>query len=342
MKVDVAVVGPEACQVSALARLAEDIGFDALHTAELQHDPFPPLALAAEKTERIGLGTSIAVSFPRSPIALAQLANDLQEYSRGRFVLGLGSPVRTSAEDRFGAPFGPPIRRMREIVLALRASWQTWQSRQPWQSWPGEVPRIRQFFTPPPHPYGPPKIHLAAVGARMAELAGEVADGLILRGFTTARYLRETTVPALERGLRRSGRGWDDLEVVAPGFIVTGSTGADHARAERRVRRAIAFHGATPAYRPLFDAHGLDGLHEELSALARRGDWARMPALIDQELIEAVAVRGELREVPDLLVARYGSVCRRVRFAGPFHHNPGTWAAVVSRVHEITSEPVPS
>jgi probable F420-dependent oxidoreductase len=295
MKIDVVVRGPELREVSALARLAEDIGFDALYTVGKRHDPFPPLGRAAEHTTRIGLGASIAVSFPRGPTTLAHLSDDLQEYSRGRLVLAVSAPYP----------------RMRGLVEALRAGWRARQE--------------RSFCVPPPHPYGPPRIHLTAIGPAMTELAGEIADGLLLHGLITPRYLQETTVPALERGLRSSGRSWDDLEVIAPGHVVTGTTDEAYARSVRRVRETIVHHAATPACRRVLESGGFD-VHGGIS----------------DELVDAVAVRGEPAEIPDLLVARYGAVCRRVQLKGPFHDDPGMWAAVVSRTHEITSEPVPS
>jgi hypothetical protein len=176
----------------------------------------------------------------------------------------------------------------------------------------------------------------------MTELAGEVADGLILPGFTTARFLQKSTVPALERGLRRSGRGWEDLEVVAPAYAVTGRTDEEYERAVHRARRAIAGFGAVPAYRRVLETHGWGELQDDLGALARRGRWTELPGLIGDEVVDACAVRGAPGEIPDLLVARYGAVCRRIRLTGPFHREPGLWAAVVSRIHDITSEPVPS
>lgn len=342
MKIDATLIGPELRQVASLARLAEDIGFDALFTAETQHDPFLPLAVAAEHTGRIGLGTAIALAFPRSPMTLAHTANDLQDQSQGRFVLGLGSQVKAHVEKRFSATFDPPVQRMREIVQALRAIWQCWQDGTR-LAFRGEYYRhtlMTPFFTPPAHPYGAPKIFLSAVGPRMTELAGEVADGVILHGFTTDRYLNLVTLPALERGLRRSGRTWTDFEVVVPGFVVTGADDLSYARAERQVREAIAFYGSTPAYRAVLETHGWGELQDELNALARRGRWAEMSCLVDDEMIDAFAVRGEPKELPERLVTRYGAICRRIILGVRFHDDPGTWATLVDRVHNLTSEPL--
>ncbi|MFG1999711.1 TIGR03617 family F420-dependent LLM class oxidoreductase [Spirillospora sp. NPDC048911] len=353
MKVDVAVGGPELRQISVLARLAEDIGFDCLYTAESCHDPFPPLARAAEHTTRIGLGTSIAVALARSPMTLAHLANDLQEYSRGRFTLGLGAQTRAHPGRQYRTSFQPPVARMRELIGEIRGIWRSWQDQshtdQPRQDQPRQGQAIQSWrrrnqplFALPAHPFGPPRIHLAGVGPRMTQLAGELADGLILHGFTTARHLRETTVPALERGLRHSGRSWDDIEVVAPAFLITGATSEAYERSERQTRTAIALYGANPAYRRVLESAGRPGLQDELALLARHGRWQQMPGLIDDDLLDEVAVRGEPVRIPELLVRRYGALCRRVTLMGPFHQDPGTWAALVARIHEITCEPVPS
>ncbi|WP_158566916.1 LLM class flavin-dependent oxidoreductase [Actinomadura craniellae] len=306
MKVDLAVAGPDVRYLSSLARLAEDLGFDALCLPEPGADPFARLARAADRTWRIGLHASVPV--PGSPTALAHRAGDLQEYTSGRFVLAL-------APRPAGCTVSAPAR-TRRAVTALHTAWRDTRDR--------------------------PKVFLAAVGPGTAELAGEIADGLILPGFTTTRFLQEMTVPALERGLRRSGRGWDDLEVVAPGLVVTGHTAEERERSARRARRAIAAHGVALAHHPVLKAHGRAALQEELRALAEQGRWSELPGLIDDELLDACAVQGPPGDIPDLLVARYGSVCRRISLTGPLHHDPGTWAAAVSRIHEITCEPVPS
>src|SRR6202046_4723299 len=215
------------------AQRAEEDGFDGLWCAETGHDPFLPLLLAAEHTERIELGTGIAVAFARNPMSTAAVANDLQSYSEGRFMLGLGSQIKPHITKRFSMPWSHPAPRMRELILAIRAIWTTWETGEK-LDFRGEFythTLMTPFFVPAKHPYGNPKIVLAAVGETMTEVAGEVGDGLRVHGFSTERYIREVSLPALERGAAKSGKTRADLTVSYPGFVVTGATEADVAAA---------------------------------------------------------------------------------------------------------------
>src|SRR5262245_64639748 len=112
----------------AFARKVEALGYDCLWSAETQHDPFLPLAVAATVTSTLKLGTSIAVAFARSPMITAHIAWDLQKASHGRFILGLGSQVKGHNERRFSVKYESPAPKMREIVLALRTIWDSWQN----------------------------------------------------------------------------------------------------------------------------------------------------------------------------------------------------------------------
>src|SRR5688500_11559914 len=223
MKVDGAIGGLE--HVGATAAAQEARGYDGLWSAETSHDPFFPLLLAAAETEKIELGTGIAVAFARNPMTLAQTAWDLQAASKGRFILGLGSQIKPHITKRFSMPWSHPAARMREMIMALHAIWDCWQEGSKLE-FRGDFythTLMTPFFNPGPNPYGKPKVFLAAVGERMTEVAGEVADGMLCHGFTTERYLREVTIPALERGLARSGRSMDDIELSGPAFVVTGA-----------------------------------------------------------------------------------------------------------------------
>ena len=207
MKVD-GGISTDLRKVPGQARAAEEFGYSGLWTAETNHDPFLPLVLAAEHTEQVELGTSIAVAFARNPMILATTANDLQTASQGRFMLGLGSQIKPHIEKRFSMPWSHPAPRMRELISAIRSIWLSWSdgSRLAFR---GEYYRhtlMTPMFDPGPNPYGNPPIFLAAVGSLMTEVAGEVADGLLAHSFTTARYLREVTLPALDRGLVTSVR----------------------------------------------------------------------------------------------------------------------------------------
>jgi probable F420-dependent oxidoreductase len=208
VKVDTGIMAPSLSEIGQRARELEAMGYDGVLTAETGHDAFLPLALAAEHTERMELATGIAVAFARTPMVLAYTANDLQQMSNGRFILGLGSQIKPHIEKRFSMPWSHPARRMKEYILALRAIWSSWNDRTPLK-FDGEFYKhtlMTPFFAPPPNRFGAPKVFLAAVGEKMTEVAGEVADGVIIHGFTTERYVKEVTIPAIDRGLKAAGR----------------------------------------------------------------------------------------------------------------------------------------
>src|SRR6476646_11561326 len=240
------------------AKDAEAFGWSGIFSVETAHDPFFPLLLAAEHTERLELGTGIAVAFASSPMIMANVGYDLQAFSKGRCILGLGSQIKAHIEKRFSMPWSQPAARMREFILAMRAIWACWNEDAK-LDFQGEFYRhtlMTPFFNPGPNPYGNPRVFLAAVGERMTEVAGEVCDGMICHGFTTERYLREVTLPAIERGLERSGRTFDDFEISGPFFVVTGTTEEEIEKARQGVRQQIAFYGSTPAYRGVLELHG--------------------------------------------------------------------------------------
>ncbi len=275
MKVDGSLSG----SIVEAGRSAADLeaaGYSGAWTAETSHDPFLPLAVAAESTSQIELGTSIAVAFARNPMLLANIGWDLQTLSQGRFVLGLGSQIKPHITKRFSMEWSHPAARMREMVLAVRAIWDTWQNGTPLQ-FRGEYYRhtlMTPFFAPDAAElgdFGPPKIFLAGVGELMTEVAGEVCDGFFCHGFTTEKYLREITIPALERGRAKAGRSLDGFEIVGPSFVVTGSTDEQMQKAITSTRQQIAFYGSTPAYRKVLETHGWGGLQDELNTLSKQG-----------------------------------------------------------------------
>src|SRR2546425_4493308 len=228
MKID-AGLGANLAKVGQRAAAGERAGADCLWAAETVNDPFLSLALAAEHSQHPSLGTAIAIAFARNPMSLAYTTNQLQEFSRGRLIVGLGSQVRAHIERRFSAPWSRPTARMREYVLALRAIWASWNDGAP-LDFRGDFythTLMTPLFTPKPHAFGPPRVFLAAVGPGMTEVAGEVADGVITHGFSSARYVREVTLPALERGLEKSGRTRADVELTCPGFVA-GAGGRRH------------------------------------------------------------------------------------------------------------------
>jgi probable F420-dependent oxidoreductase len=331
MKVDGGIPGELADAVKAAQRV-ETQGYDGAWTAETQHDPFLPLLLAAEHTERLQLGTGIAVAFARSPMTLANTAWDLQGYSRGRLLLGLGSQIKAHIEKRFSMPWSHPAPRMREFILAMRAIWDCWENGTPLQ-FEGDF-YTHKLMTPFFNGFGPPKVFLAAVGEVMTEVCGEVADGMLAHGFTTERYLREVTVPALERGFAKTGRERDQFEISCPVFVVTGRTEEERERAAVGTRRQIAFYGSTPAYKPVLDLHGWGDLQPELNSLSKRGEWEKMGELIGDDVLDAFAVVAPPDQVPARIRERFAGVIDRLSFYTPYQAGGESVEAVLAGFRE--------
>ena len=335
MKIDGMIQTANLSRAASSAKELEDIGYDGGLTAEMAHDPFFPILLAAQATERIELGTGIAVAFARSPMTLANIGYDLQRFSEGRFILGLGSQIKAHVEKRFSMPWSSPAARMREFILAMRAIWGCWNDGDK-LDFRGEFYRhtlMTPFFDPGPNPFGSPKVFLAAVGEKMTEVAGEACDGIILHGFTTERYVREVSMPALERGWKASGRARADFEVTGPMFVVTGTTEEEFAAARVGTKRQVAFYGSTPAYRGVLELHGWGDLQTELNALSKQGEWETMGELIDDEILATFAVVGAPEEIPGLLLGRYGDLLDRISFYAPYQSDPERWTAVFEALH---------
>jgi probable F420-dependent oxidoreductase len=331
MKVDGALVGVGLDDVAARARELEDAGYDGAYTFEAPHDPFLPLLLAAEHTERLELATAIAIGFARSPMTLANIGYDLQAASQGRFILGLGSHIKPHIEKRFSMPWSSPAARMRELVQAVLAIWSCWQEGTPLR-FEGDFYRhtlMTPFFNPGPNPHGRPRVWLAGVGPAMTQAAGEVADGFIVHPFSTERYLREVTFPALERGFARAGRGRNGFEIAYPLLIVTGETEEELAAANTAVRARMAFYGSTPAYSRVLDLHGWGEVHPELNRLSKEGRWAEMGGCITDEMVDVFTVRGTVEQIPSMVQDRYGDLVDRISFNAPSPTDQERWARVL-------------
>ena len=334
MKVD-GGVALDLAKSAESAKEAEAAGYSGAWTAETNHDPFFPLLLAAEHTQRIELGTSIAVAFARNPMTLANVGWDLQSYSKGRFILGLGSQIKPHITKRFSMEWSSPAARMREMIMAIRAIWDTWENGTP-LNFRGDFythTLMTPFFTPDRADlagFGTPKIFLAGVGELMTEVAGEVCDGFICHGFTTEKYLREVTLPALARGRAKAGKTMDGFEIVGPSFIVTGNNEAEMGQAAAGTRQQIAFYGSTPAYRGVLDIHGWGGLQEELNSLSKQGKWVEMGNLINDEILNTFAVVGSPEQVAPELKRRYDDVIQRISFYAPYKSDPERWRRVIS------------
>lgn len=318
---------------------AEARGYDGMIVAETKHDPFVGLTLAARATERITLTSGIAVAFARNPMTVAMAANDIQLVSGGRFILGLGSQVKAHIERRFSMPWSKPAARMEEFVGAVRAIWASWES--------GERPRfsgefythtlMSPFFDPGPNPHGNPPIWIAAVGEGMAEAAGRAADGVIGHSFTTRRYLTEVSLPAVRRGQEAAGRAGGDFGFSVPAFVAVGSDPHSLGSAITAMRGQIAFYASTPAYRPVMELHGWEGVADRLHTASTRGQWQEMGALITDEMLHEFAVVGSPDEVATGVRERFAGLVTRLSFYAPYPVSDDTWAELLAGVRGPTA-----
>jgi probable F420-dependent oxidoreductase len=334
VKVDGTLGGLETAATQAAA--AEAAGYDGVWSGEVSSDPFLALAVATPATSRVQLGTSIAVALARSPMTLAYTANDLQRFSGGRFCLGLGSQVKAHITRRFSMPWGKPAAQLREFVLAMRAAWSSWADGTPLR-FEGEYYRhtlMPPTFVPPPHPFGPPRVLLAAVGDGMTRVAGEVADGVICHWFTTERWVRERTLPAVVEGRGHAGRTLDGFDIVIGGFVATG-TDEEITQGVARMRAQIAFYASTPAYRAILDLHGWGDLGVELTALSKQNRWPEMAALIDDEVVETFGIIAAPDDLPARVAARYGDLATRLAFTPPASFTPDQIQATIAALRAL-------
>ena len=318
------------------ARTLELEGYDGAWSAETGHDPLLIVAGAAPATTTLELGTGIVVAFARSPMITATMANDVQLLSRGRLLLGLGSQIKPHIEKRYSMPWSHPAPRMREYILAMRDIWACWNDGAA-LNFRGEFYRhtlMSPFFNPGPNPFGAPKVYLAAVGELMTEVAGEVADGLLVHPFSTERYIREVTLPALERGLAKSGRTLRDVPLSFSGFVATGDNDEQRDDAMMRVRRQIAFYGSTPAYRSVLELHGWGEIQGELNTLSKSGEWEKMGELIDDDVLNAFSVVAAPSDVGAEVRRRLSDVISRFSIYAPYALGDDARRAIVSGLRD--------
>lgn len=315
MKFDAALPPVGLKDVPAMAKAAQEMGFDALWTQETQHDPFLPCALIAEHTTRLRAGTAIAVSFARSPANIAYTAWDLAAQSNGRFILGLGTQVKAHIERRFGQPWPESVAgKLREQIEAIRAFWDCWQHGTK-LNYRGEYYKLTlmsPFFNPGAIEHPDIPIYIAGVNAGLAKLAGELCEGFHVHPFHSVRYLREIILPAIEAGAKKEGRKRDDVSVLVNAFVATTPAELNFARAQ------ISFYASTPSYRPVMDLHGWAGVAEKLSAHAARGEWAEMPVLITDEILNEFCLVTEGNQLADKLRKRYDGIADRLAIYTPF------------------------
>ena len=315
MKLDASIgFATQLKDVGALAQSAEAIGFDAVWTSETQHDPFLPLTLIAEHTSRLKFGTAVAIAFARSPTVVAHTAWDLARQSGGRLMLGLGTQVKAHIERRFGMAWTPPVPRLREYVQAVRALWNTWQTGAK-LNFRGEhykLTLMSPFFAPGPIEQPNIPIFIAGVGEPLCRLAGEVADGFHVHPYHTAKYLGEVILPAIEAGAKKADRDRKSVELATMAFVAFNDEEIEQQRSQ------VAFYASTPSYRPVLELHGWGSIGEQLSALAARGQWAEMPRLISDEMLETFVIVGTWNDVADKLRTKYDGLLDRVGLYRPF------------------------
>lgn len=310
MRVETSLPNHDLRQVGPAAARLEAMGFDGITTQENRHDPYLPLAVAAVNTTRLGLATSVAIAFPRSPMVAANVGWDLQKASGGRFELGLGTQVKGHNERRFSVPWSAPAPRLEEYVRSIKAIWRTWSTGEP-LAFDGEHYRFSLMtpnFTPEPLDGPPPRITVAAVGPGMLRAAGRVADGVRLHPFCTRDYLEGSVLPQLDRGLTSSGRDRSGFTIAGGGFVATGPDDESVAREVEWVRYRIGFYGSTRAYWPVLEAHGLGELGQQLNHLSKNDGWDRMAGLIDDDTLRLFAAVGRHDEIVAALAKRFGGI----------------------------------
>ncbi len=314
------------------ARRLSAIGYDGVYSLEGSWDPFFPLVIAAEHAPELDIATGIAVAFPRNPMHLAYQAWDLQKFSKGKFLLGIGSQVKAHIEKRFGVGFSPPAARMREYILALKAIFDCWQNGAA-LNFHGEYFRhtlMTPMFNPGPLEFKPPPVLLGALGPLMTEVAGEVADGLIVHPFNSMPFLIDHALPAVHRGLARSGRERGDFILQINAIVITGETDEARAAAAASVRSLLGFYASTPAYRPPMDAVGYGDLQPELNRLSKEGRWDELGAYIDQSFLDAFATSGRPEEIAGKLRHKYGAHADRLAIYAPYAAPDAMWSSIIS------------
>jgi len=321
MKLDTGLSTRNLREVPAAAKAAEEAGFDAIWTAEAGNDGFLPLALIAEHTKRIKLGPSVAIAFPRSPMAMAYTAWDLAGMSDGRFILGLGTQVKGHNERRFSVKWEAPVPRLREYILSLRAIFKCWAEGGTRLKFEGKYYNfslMTPFFTPPKHNYPNIPIWIAGVNEHILRLSGELCEGLHAHPFNSPKYLREFVVPKVEEGLKKSGRSRKDFQIGTTAFVIVGRNQEEIERAKAGVRQQIAFYASTRTYKVVLDMHGWGDVSPRLNEKAANGDWGGMAKEITDEMLDTYAVVGTYDDIAEKVMKRYDGLLDRVGFYIPY------------------------
>lgn len=318
------------------ARRMAAIGYDGVYTLEGNSDPFLPLLLASEHAPTMAISTGIAVAFPRNPAHLAYQAWDLHKFSKGKFALGLGSQIKPHIEKRFGCAFDPPVARMREHIEAIKAFFRCWQygEKLDYQGKYCQHTLMTPMFDAGPNPYGIPPVYLGALGPKMTELAGEVADGWIVHPFNNPVFLRDVGLPALRVGqAKRSSQ--QDFCISVTAMIITGETEQAFNAAKESVRSLLGFYGSTPAYKPPMDAIGKGDLQPLLNRLSKEGQWQQLASYVDDEFLQAFAIMGEPSQIAGMLKQRYGDLADRLSIYAPYAAPDSLWQSIIADIKAL-------
>ncbi|MCK9486839.1 MAG: TIGR03617 family F420-dependent LLM class oxidoreductase [Dehalococcoidia bacterium] len=333
-------VGADMAAVPERARMLERLGYDSISVGETAHNPFLPLVLVAEHTERMKFGSSVAIAFPRVPHITANIAWDLSKYSGGRFVLGLGTQVKGHNERRFSVPWAPPGPHLRDYINTMRAIWDSWQNGTK-PDYEGEFYQYKltsPFFNPGPIEHPDIPIIISAVNPFNARLAGEVCDGIAIHGFSTFRYIKEVLIPAVHEGARRAGKDLSKVQVRGGGFIVTGRTEEEVAKARERSRRQISFYASTRSYSNVMKLHGWADEAAQLHRLSIDGKWDDMVGLITDDMMEEFCVIGTWDELPAKMREKFAGINTQISF-GADPTNPDEEEQIKEIIAELKTIP---
>jgi len=337
LKLDAQVLTASLKNFPETARYLEEIGYDTLWTLETQHNPFFPLILSAEHTRSIKLGTSIAVAFPRSPMVIAQIAWDLQEFSGGRFILGLGTQVRGHIERRFSVPWDSPGPRLREVILALRAIWECWQNKSPlkFQGKFYSFTLMTPFFDPGPihHPEIP--VYVGGLNPYMCRLVGELCQGMHIHPLHTVKFIHEAIVPKIKEGADKAGRDYREIALSTAAFVATGRDTETVNKAKEKVRTQIAFYSSTKNYFPVLEMHGWGETARALQKKSIAGDWDGMAQEITDEMLNEFAIVGAYSELAEKIQKKYDGVVDRLTLYEclPEPANEKEWRPIIKAIN---------
>jgi probable F420-dependent oxidoreductase len=347
MKLDAMIGGVGLRRSRDFAHGVEDAGFDALWFTEGGRTAYLSCAAAGIDTERIGVGTAVALAFPRSPFVTASTAWELADVTDGRFVLGLGTQVRGHIERRYSAPFSPPGPRLREYVLAVRAVWRAFETGEPLlfegRYWPMTIGTLSDAWSGGTIAHPDIPVFLAGVRPWMLRMIGSIGDGLHVHPLHSARYVEEVIRPAIEAGATAAGRDPQEIQLACPVLTIVGDTERERGKWRERARFQLAFYGSTRSYGGVFDLHGWAGLADALYERQRAGDIQGMSRLITDDMLDVYALTGRWDELPGMLMSRYQGLADRLvmYFSGSaWREDPDVlsrWSDVAAAVHASTS-----